>query len=159
MEGSKTITLTIGVKNILSQMKEHSFYLGEALKSNPQLLELSAKIQASDDEDNVLYDFAKQGVTKLTNVINRVIGKASSEKSGESDETSYTITINTVQNFSNETGMPLQDLAVDYVSYYIISKWLNLVKPDESVRFENMLVQYEEDLKFIGSQRSKPTRS
>ena len=58
-------------------MKEHSYYLGEALKSDPKLTELAAKLQANDDDDTVLKDLAQEGGTKLGNILSRVIGKTS----------------------------------------------------------------------------------
>ena len=39
MEGSKVINLELAVKSLFEQMKEHSYYLGEALKSDPKLTE------------------------------------------------------------------------------------------------------------------------
>ena len=57
MEGSKVINLELTVKSLFEQMKEHSYYLGEALKSDPKLTELAAKLQANDDDDTVLKDF------------------------------------------------------------------------------------------------------
>ena len=59
MEGSKILTLELTTKQLFVQMKSQSYLIGEALKSNPQLIELAAKIQASDDDDEDLRDIIK----------------------------------------------------------------------------------------------------
>jgi hypothetical protein len=157
MEGSKTLTLALTNTDLLAQMKEHSYYLGEALKSNPAIIELAAKIQACDDDDTVLKDFVQAGGTKLGNILSRVVGKTNYKW----DETKKTITFttNAVANFMDAQKDTLKDSMLNYLSYYVLSKWLNLIKPDESVRFEQQLTGLEEDMRQLGAQRDKPSRT
>lgn len=75
MEGSKTITLELTTGQLFEKMKSQSYILGESLKSNDQMIELAAKIQASDDDDNDLKDIVIDGSTKLGNLLSRVLGK------------------------------------------------------------------------------------
>lgn len=157
MEGSKTLILELTVANLFAQMKDHSYYLGEALKSNPQLIELAAKIQACDDDDTVLKDFVQQGGTKLGNILSRVVGKTSYV--WDVDKTKITFTTNAVSNFMDTQKDTLQDSMLCYISSYVLSKWLNLIKPDEAPRFEKMLAEYEDDMRQLGAQRNKPTRA
>ena len=157
MEGSKTLTLALTTTALFAQMKDHSYYIGESIKSNPQAMELAAKIQASDDDDPVLKDFVQQGGTKLGNILSRVVGKTSYV--WNEDKTTLTFTTKAVANFMDTQKSTLQDSMLCYLSAYVLSKWLNLIKPDEAVRFENMLKEYEEDMRQLGAQRDKPTRS
>lgn len=157
MEGSQTVTLTLTMASLSSQVKEHTYYIGEALKSDPRLIELAAKIQASSDDDSVLKDFIKEGSVKLSNTLARVLGKLTYSWNQAGDTITYTV--NAVANFMSSQVNALQDTMLAYMSCYVLSKWLNLIKPDEAARFESMLAGYEEDLRQMGAQRSKPTRS
>lgn len=157
MEGSKELSLELTVQQLFEQMKEHSYYLGEALKSNPQIMELAAKIQASDDDDAVLKDFIQEGGTKLGNILSRVLGKTSYAWNGTDNKIAFTT--NAVANFMDAQKDTLKDAMLNYLSYYTLSKWLNLIKPDESPRFENRLRELEEDMRQLGAQRDKPTRT
>lgn len=157
MEGSQTITLTLTMSGLSAQVKEHTYYIGEALKSDPRVIELAAKIQASADDDTVLKDFIKEGSVRLSNVLARVLGKLT--YAWNQAGTTLTYTVNAVANFMSSQTNALEDTMLSYMSCYVLSKWLNLIKPDEAVRFESMLAGYEEDLRQMGAQRSKPTRS
>lgn len=156
MEGSKEIVLEITKADLASQMKEHSYYLGEALKSNAQFIELAAKLQASDDDDTVLMDFIKEGSTKMGNVLSRVVGKTSYK--WDEGKTKVTFTTNAVANFMDAQKDTLKDSMVSYISAYILYKWLNLMKPDECPRFATVLSDLEEDMRQLGAQRDKPVR-
>lgn len=160
MEGSKTLTLALTTKELFAQMKEHSYYIGEALKTTPELIELAAKIQASDNDDNVLKDFVQEGGTKIGNILSRVVGKTSYAWSS-SLESGKTITFTTkaVANFMDSQKEALKDSMLNYLSYYILAKWLTLIKPDEAGRFSKELVSLEEDIRQLGAQRDKPNRA
>lgn len=157
MEGSKVLPLELTVQDLFAQMKEHSYYLGEALKSDPTLIELAAKIQASDDDDSVLKDFIQSGGTKLGNLLSRVLGKTS--YAWDAGKTKITFTTNAVANFMDSQKDTLKDNMLNYLSYYVLSKWLNLIKPNECERFEKLLVEIEEDMRQLGAQRDKPKRT
>lgn len=157
MEGSKVINLELTVKSLFEQMKEHSYYLGEALKSDPKLTELAAKLQANDDDDTVLKDLAQEGGTKLGNILSRVIGKTS--YSWDENKTKISFTTNAVSNFMESQKETIKDNMLSYLSYYTLAKWLNLIKPDEATRFEQRLVEIEEELRLLGAQRDKPKRT
>lgn len=156
MEGSKTLTLEVTKTELFAQMKEHSYYLGESLKSNPQIIELAAKLQASDDDDSILMDFIKEAGTKLGNILSRVVGKTI--YSWDEDKSKITFTTSAVANFMDAQKDTLKDSMMSYVSAYVLYKWLNIMKPDESTRFEKLLAESEEDMRQLGAQRDKPVR-
>ena len=157
MEGSKVLKLELTTQDLFAQMKEHSYYLGEALKSDPQLMELAAKVQASDDDDTVLKDFIQSGGNKLGNLLSRVLGKTSYV--WDAEKTKITFTTNAVANFMDSQKLTLQDSMLNYLSYYVLSKWLNLIKPNECERFERLLLEIEGDMRQLGAQRDKPVRA
>lgn len=157
MEGSKVLPLKLTIQALFAQMKEHSYYLGEALKSDPKLMELAAKIQASDDDDPILKDFIQSGGTKLGNLLSRVLGKTS--YAWDAEKTTITFTTSAVANFMSSQEDTLKDNMLSYLSYYVLSKWLNLIKPNECDRFEKLLLEIEEDMRQLGAQRDKPKRT
>ena len=157
MEGSKILTLELTTEQLFVQMKSQSYLIGEALKSNPQLIELAAKIQASDDDDEDLRDIINAGATKLGNLLSRVLGKTKYE--WDSGHAKVTFTTNAVANFMDMQKGTLKDSMLNYLSYYTLSKWLNLIKSDESVRFENLLRELEDDMRQLGAQRDRPKRT
>lgn len=157
MEGSKELTLELTTEQLFIQMKSQSYLIGEALKSNPQLIELAAKIQASDDDDEDLRDIINAGSTKLGNLLSRVLGKTKYE--WDAGHTKVTFTTNAVANFMDTQKDTLKDSMLNYLSYYTLSKWLNLIKPDESGRFETLLRELEEDMRQLGAQRDRPKRT
>lgn len=157
MEGSKVITLELTAKSLFEQMKEHSYYLGEALKTDPKFAELAAKLQANDDDDTVLKDLAQEGGTKLGNILSRVLGKTS--YSWDENKTKIIFTTHAVSNFMETQKETIKDNMLSYLSYYTLAKWLNLIKPDEAPRFDNRLGEIEEELRLLGAQRDKPKRT
>lgn len=154
MEGSKNLTPQVVVKNILLRVKDQAYYIGESAKSDPRLLEISAKIQASDDDDPILKDYVSDATSVVCNLLSRMLG-----------ETSYTdgdgniaFTIKAAANTPD-----LQDQLVDYITNYmstaILRSWLNVIKSDEAKRFEEMLVRLETELIQLSSRRLKPERT
>ena len=138
-------------------MKSQSYIIGESLKSNPQLIELAAKIQASDDDDNDLKDIAVDGSTKLGNLLSRVMGKTKYEWSEEGKK--VTFTVNAVANFMDAQQNTLKDSMKSYLGCYTLRHWLNLIKPDECQRFDVLLKDLEEEMRQLGAQRDRPTRT
>lgn len=157
MEGSKTITLELTISQLFEKMKSQSYIIGESLKSNPQLIELAAKIQASDDDDNDLKDIAVDGSTKLGNLLSRVMGKTKYEWSEEGKK--VTFTVNAVANFMDAQQNTLKDSMKSYLGCYTLRHWLNLIKPDECQRFDVLLKDLEEEMRQLGAQRDRPTRT
>lgn len=155
MEGSKTITTEVTLTDILNRVKDHVYYMGEALKSNPQLVELGAKIQASSDEDAVLKDFISDAKSVVCNLISRVLGLTSSD---DSEGTKITFTTKAVANVPDINDQ-LKDYIINYIAVYVIEGWLKITKPDEAVRFSETKQRLENELTLLATQRTKPVRS
>lgn len=105
----------------------------------------------------MLKDLAQEGGTKLGNILSRVIGKTS--YSWDENKTKISFTTNAVSNFMESQKETIKDNMLSYLSYYTLAKWLNLIKPDEATRFEQRLVEIEEELRLLGAQRDKPKRT
>lgn len=154
MEGSKNLTPQVVVKNLLLRVKDQAYYIGESAKSDPRLLEISAKIQASDDDDPILKDYVSDATSVVCNLLSRMLG----ETSYTDGDGNITFTIKAAANTPD-----LQDQLVDYITNYmstaILRSWLNVIKSDEAKRFEEMLVRLEMELIQFSARRLKPERT
>lgn len=154
MEGSKSLTPQIAVKTLLLRVKDQAYYIGESAKSDPRLVEISAKIQASDDDDPILKDFVSDATSVVCNLLSRMLGETSYSNEGEN------ITF-TIKAAANTPG--LQDQLVDYITNYmstsILRNWLNTVKSDEAKRFDEKLLRLETELIQLSARRLKPERT
>lgn len=154
MEGSKSLTPQIAVKTLLLRVKDQAYYIGESAKSDPRLVEISAKIQASDDDDPILKDFVSDATSVVCNLLSRMLG----ETSYTDGDGNITFTIKAAANTPD-----LQDQLVYYITNYmstaILRSWLNVIKSDEAKRFEEMLVRLETELIQLSARRLKPERT
>lgn len=154
MEGSKSLTPQVVVGDLLLRVKDQAYYIGESAKSDPSLVEISAKIQASDDDDPILKDYVSDATSVVCNLLSRMLG----ETSYTDGDGNITFTIKAAANTPD-----LQDQLVDYITNYmstaILRSWLNVIKSDEAKRFEEMLVRLETELIQLSSRRLKPERT
>ena len=153
MEGSKKIEVSITIKSILERMKDMSYYIGESAKSNPQIIELGAKIQASDDEDPLLNDFISDGLSIVSNLLSAMVG----ESKYASSQGIITISVSATSN-TPDIGSELKDYATNYLSAYTLEKWLEMIKPDESARYKENRSRMEAEMAKLAARRKKPVR-
>lgn len=154
MEGSKSLTPQVVVRDLLLRVKDQAYYIGESAKSDPRLVEISAKIQASDDDDPILKDYVSDATSVVCNLLSRMLG----ETSYTDGDGNITFTVKAAANTPD-----LQDQLVDYITNYmstaILRSWLNVIKSDEAKRFEEMLVRLETELIQLSARRLKPERT
>lgn len=154
MEGSKTITTQIVINDILLRMKDQAYYIGESAKADPRLVEISAKIQASDDDDPILKDYISDSTSIVCNLLSRMLGETSYQNEGSN----VTFTTKAKAN-TPDIDVQLKDYIVNYMSTYILKNWLNVVKADEAQRFNDMLTRLENEIIQLAARRSKPERT
>ena len=154
MEGSKLITTEVGIQNIMLRMNDHAYYLGESLKSDPRMVEIGAKIQASDDENPILSDFINDATSITSNLLSRVMGETTYAK----DDNTITFLTRATSN-TPDIEEQIADYVVNYMATYILEKWLNVIKADESKRFTEDRSRLENEIVLLAARRSKPERS
>lgn len=154
MEGSKTITTEIVIQDILLRMKDHAYYIGESAKADPRFVEISAKIQASDDDNPILKDYISDATSIVCNLLSRMIG----ETNYENDDSNITFTTKAKTNTPNIDAQ-LKDYIVNYMSTYILKNWLNVIKADEAQRFNDMPTRLENEIIQLAARRTKPERT
>lgn len=154
MEGSKLITTEVSIQNIMLRMKDHAYYLGESLKSDPRMVEIAAKIQASDDENPILSDFINDSTSITSNLLSRVMGETTYSK----DEDYITFQTRATSN-TPDIESQLGDYIINYMATYMLEKWLNVIKADEAKRFTEDRSRFENEIVLLAARRSKPERS
>lgn len=154
MEGSKLITTEVSIQNIMLRMKDHAYYLGESLKSDPRMVEIAAKIQASDDENPILSDFINDSTSITSNLLSRVMGETTYSK----DEDYITFQTRATSN-TPDIESQLGDYIINYMATYMLEKWLNVIKADEAKRFTEDRSRLENEIVLLAARRSKPERS
>lgn len=155
MEGSKSLTPQVSVRNLLLRVKDQAYYIGESAKSNPNLVEISAKIQASDDDDPILKDYISDATSVVCNLLSRMLGETSYSDEGEN----ITFTIKASANTPEYMQEQLVDYITNYMSTSILRSWLNVIKSDEAKRFEEFLVRLETEIIQLSARRLKPERT
>lgn len=155
MEGSKSLTPQVSVRNLLLRVKDQAYYIGESAKSNPNLVEISAKIQASDDDDPILKDYISDATSVVCNLLSRMLGETSYSDEGEN----ITFTIKASANTPDYMQEQLVDYITNYMSTSILRSWLNVIKSDEAKRFEELLVRLETEIIQLSARRLKPERT
>lgn len=155
MEGSKSLTPQVSVKNLLLRVKDQAYYIGESAKSNPNLVEISAKIQASDDDDPILKDYISDATSVVCNLLSRMLGETSYSDEGEN----ITFTIKASANTPDYMQEQLVDYITNYMSTSILRSWLNVIKSGEAKRFEELLVRLETEIIQLSARRLKPERT
>ena len=155
MEGSKIITTEIGIQEILLRMKDHAYYIGESAKADPRFVEISAKIQASDDDDPILKDYISDATSIVCDLMSRMIGETTYEK----DDSTISFIRRAKTNTPEYIDEQLKDYIINYMSTYILRNWLNVIKADEAQRFNDMLARLENEIIQLAARRTKPERS
>lgn len=155
MEGSKIITTEIGIQEILLRMKDHAYYIGGSAKTDPRFVEISAKIQASDDDDPILKDYISDATSIVCDLMSRMIGETSYEK----DDSTISFITRAKTNTPEYIDEQLKDYIINYMSTYILRNWLNVIKADEAQRFNDMLTRLENEIIQLAARRTKPERS
>lgn len=160
MEGSKNLTIELMVKDLLLKVKTNSYYIGEARKDLQGMDLLGARIQSSDDDDDILIDFLKSAFSKISNTLTRLIGESSfSATYTPANTAKVTFTIKTVANFMESQLPVIKSISEDYAADYVLMEWLSSNKPDEAEIFSNKITALEMDMRSIAVHRKKPIRT
>lgn len=160
MEGSKKLTIELKLKDLLFKVKTNSYYIGEARKDIQGMDLLGARIQSSDDDDDILVDFLKSSFSKIGNILTKLIGESSFVAVyTQTDTAKVTFTINTAANFMESQLPVVKSISEDYAVDYVLMEWFSSNKPDESKLFADKIGLLESDIRAIAVHRKKPVRT
>lgn len=158
MEGSKKITIEILQNDIMKGVKSNSYYVGEARKDQQGMLETASRLQASDDNDDILIKFIKSAASKLCNLLTKTMGDSSYVLTS-ADPLKFIFTSNAVANFMDSQKGALTVLIQDYIENTCLMDWMATNKPDEAKWFFDKITSISNEIRIISSHRSKPSLS
>lgn len=157
MEGTLVVTMNVLQSDILAGIKANSYYIGEARKDAKDMMETAARLQASNDNNDILLRFAKSASSELVNILTKVLGSTVATWTTTGDTPGVTFVTQAIANFMTSQTDNLKSVLENYIENYCLMNWMATNKPDEVKWFEMKLQSLQDDIRVICSHRSKPT--
>lgn len=154
---SKLVNFQINQKDVLLQVKLRAYYHGEALKDD-KMMELASKMQANDDNDDVLAKFAINAGGKLIDVLSPVCIDAKVEVTGLSGAEIYIFSLTMTEGYADSQTNIIKDSSFDYMVNWTIYEWLSLMFPSSAKSFFDKCLLAEGDIRRRINKRLKPSR-
>lgn len=154
---SKLVSFQFNQEDVLLQVKLRAYYHGEALKDD-KMMELASKMQANDDNDDVLVKFAVNASSKLIDVLNPVCMDAKVEVTGASGSEIYSFTLTMTEGYAESQTNIIKDGSFDYMVNWTIYEWLTLMFPSSAKSFFDKCLLAEGDIRKRINKRLKPTK-
>lgn len=152
---SKKIDFQIMQKEIMLQSKIRTYYLGEALKDD-KMMEIATKMQANDDNDDVLVGFALNSSNKVIDVLNPVCIDASVSKAGTAGAESFNFDLTMVSSYADSQTEIIKNGIFDYMVNWTLYEWLSLMFPNSAKLFFEKCSITEADIRKRINKRLKP---
>lgn len=152
---SKVVEFQFNQKDVLLQAKLRIYYHGEALKDD-KMIETATKMQANDDNDDVLEKFAVNASNKLIDVLNPVCIDAKVENVGSAGTKSFSFGLTMTETYAESQTNIIKDGSFDYMVNWAIYEWLTLMFPSSAKNFFDKCTLAEADIRRRINKRLKP---
>lgn len=152
---SKVVEFQFDKKDVLLQVKLRTYYHGEALKDD-KMIELATKMQANDDNDDVLAGFATNAGNKLIDVLNPVCIDAEMEKNAVEGSEVFKFTLTMTDTYADSQTNIIKDGSFDYMVNWAVYEWFTLMFPSSSKNFFDKCTLIENDIRRRINKRLKP---
>ncbi len=157
------ITFEFVREDLLKQIKLHAFYSGDSRKEQDDANGVYSKMQASDDNDDVLNRFIDKACSRIAGVVGTLLSEVS-VTTGEKVTTPGTVSTTVVMSvdapvtFDGSRKPFILEGMQDYIINWSLYEWYLLVNPNEAkVCFDNCSLT-ENDLKKHLNGRKKPVK-
>ena len=151
----KEVNFKFPQKDVLSQVKLRVYYHGEALKDD-KMMEVATKMQANDDNDDVLEKYAVNASNKLIDVLNPVCIDATAKKTGTADSEVFDFTLTMTDTFADSQVEIIKNGSFDYMINWTMYEWLTLMFPNSAKSFFDKCTLGEIDIRRRINKRVKP---
>lgn len=152
---SKNVSFQFTQKEVLLQAKLRAYYLGESLKDD-KLMEIATKLQANDDDDDVLVNFALNSSNKVIDVLNPVCIDANVVKSGETGSEIYKYDLTMVSSYADSQTEIIKNGVLDYMINWTLYEWLSLMSQNSAKLFFDKCAIAGDDIRKRINKRLKP---
>lgn len=155
------IKIQVSRETVLYQAKIQTYYVGDARKDD-KLMDIATKMQASDENDDVLNQFADGGANKVLDILTPLLGDVALTneavvKDGTQTAT-YEYSMDVPPTFDGNQNKAIQEGATNFITNWIIYEWLSLVYPEMAKIFFEKCGIVESELRHRINMRTKPVR-
>lgn len=157
------ITFEFEREDLLKQIKLHAYYSGSSRKEQDETNGVYSKMQASDENDDVLDRFVDKSLSLVASLIGKLLSDVvvtMGEKvvSQTAASTKITIDVDVPVTFDGSRKPFIHECIKDYIINWSLYEWYLLVNPGEAkVCFENCGLT-EVSLKKHVNSRKKPVK-
>ena len=156
--------LEVSREAVLHNAKLQSFYSGESKKDDLKLIDIATKMQASDDDDDMLNIYMNTASAKVVDMLASLMGEVKltdgekiSEKTGEPSPT-IVFDIDVPSTFDGNSKETLLTGVTDYISNWVLFEWMSVVYPNEAKGFFDKCELVISDIRKRVNRRVKPVR-
>jgi hypothetical protein len=153
MEGSLEFAFVVPKKGIRDMIMTNSFYRGERVKDENGAH--AARMQAGEDNDDVLMDEIQLATADVVALITRNLGRCTVATTGEN----FTFSGTGASNFPyDDLKTSVEDLIKVYLFDKALEGWMLINMPNEVQALGQRSVADAEKLRLILVERKKPVR-
>lgn len=158
---STSIKIQVEREAILYQVKLSSYHIGDVRKDD-KTMDLAAKVQASDDDDDLLIKFSDSGAAKVLDVLSSVLSETTLEITEVVKEevpcSTYEYTLDVVSSFDANQKKGILEGVTDYIINWTLFEWLSIVYPESAkINFDKCEL-IRSDLRSRINARTRPVR-
>lgn len=155
------IKIQVSRETVLYQAKIQTYYVGDSRKDD-KLMDLATKMQASDENDDVLNQFANSGANKVLDILTPLLGDVTLTNNQEvkdgAEVATYEYSMDVPPTFDGNQSKAIQEGATNFMTNWTIYEWLTLVYPEMAKIFFEKCALIESDLRHRINMRTKPVR-
>ena len=157
------ITFEFVREDLLKQIKLHAYYSGDSRKEQDDANGVYSKMQASDENDDVLDRFVDKSCSRIASIVGTLLSEVAvtaGEKviSPTTASTTIVMNVDAPVTFDGSRKPFIHECIKDYIINWSLYEWYLLVNPGEAkVCFENCGLT-EVDLRKHINGRKKPIK-
>ena len=121
--------ISINNTQLLQRVCVHTYYTGEARKSSGLPPQLTAQLQASNSNRDILTQHINLSIAEATKMLTRYLGICTAQRTSPEETT---IDIETPVNYPAECVPQIKEAIEDYCIMRTLGQWLTQIKPDEA---------------------------
>ena len=133
-------------------------------KEDSKLVGIAAKMQADDDDDEILHSYIDTAVSNVIDTLSSLMdyvelteGEVVSEATGELLAT-IIFKIDAPSTFDGNSKKTLITGIIDYISNWVLFEWMSIVYPSESNAFFEKAELVMTKIRSRANRRVKPVR-
>ena len=162
----KNIAFHIEREDIIYHANLIAFYVGESRK-NAETSDVATKMQASDENYDILGKFTDSATTKMTDIMTPILKGTKMDKNEREKEKSdgTTVTVHDVifsalvpNTFDDNQIQGITEGIRDAMIHYVVYRWFEMTNPAEAALYLKHFEENITDIRHRIAQRIKPVK-